>query len=379
VNDIEQALRQMLHDQPPPRADPELLEVVYARTRRRRRATRAAAAGCTAGAVIAAAAITLLLHHGGVTSRTVPAASPGGTVPWTDQAAPVYTPPPLPSPTAPAAEFAACTAASLTGSLGDIGPGAGQVTQNIVLTNSGTAACTLSGGPSTLTGVRADGSQATLATGFNAGTQTQDYGLIGPANLQPGQSAQFVISMTNMCSGGTDDYSAVSIGIGTSGDVDVTLPAAGPLDVICSGGVNSVSGFGVPFTATDQVSSPLNVLTATAAMPATVAAGTTVTYTVTLQNPTGQAVALSPCPSYTQYISPVGTRPGSAASQYYLNCQAAPEIPAGSSVTFDMQIPAPAAAGVAKYGWALQGAAVSTGGAVSITGPSATATASPSS
>jgi hypothetical protein len=182
-------------------------------------------------------------------------------------------------------------------------------------------------------------------------------------------------------SGGTDDYSAVTIGIGTSGSVDVPLPADRPLDVICSEGVNNVgvSAFGVPSTATDQISSPLNVLTATAAMPATVTAGTTATYTVTLQNPTSQAVALSPCPSYTEYMSPVGTRFGSGASQYYLNCPAVPEIPAGSSVTFDMQIPVPAAAGVAKYGWALQGAAVSTGGAVSITGPSASATVSPSS
>jgi hypothetical protein len=333
-------------------------------------------AGCTAGTVIAAVAVGLLLDSGGVTGRRVPAALPGGTVAWANRAAPVYTPPAVPSPAAPAAEFPDCTAADLTGHPGDISAGAGQLTRYVVLTNTGPDACTLSGWPSVLTGLRADGTYRKLG----AGRGVVDYGsLIGPANLQRGQSAQVAIYGNDMCpastSGETDDYRMTAIGIGTSGTVTVTFPHDDPLDMICGGWIST---FGVPDPVSDTIVSPLNVLTATAAMPATVTAGTTATYTVTLQNPASHAVKLSPCPSYTQYMAPAGTRPGSNASRYYLNCQAVPEIPAGRSVTFGMQIPVPAAGGAAKYGWALQDAAVQTGGAVSITRPSTGARASAS-
>jgi hypothetical protein len=370
VNDIERELKRVLHDQPPVDADPGLLEVVFARIHGRRRATLAAIAGCAAAAVAAAVAI-VLLGTGGPAGGRMPAVSPGGPIPWTDQTAPVYTPPPQPSPTAPQADYAACTASDLTGQPGDISMGAGQITQYIVLTNAGTNACTLNGAPSTVTGVRADGSQTTLASG--SATAGQEFGdLIGPANLQPGQSAQVAISTTDMCSAastGTDDYSALVLAIGTSGDVQVSLSSDHPLNAIC--GAVSVSAYGTPQPPTDLISSPLDGLTATAAMPGTVTAGTTAAYTVTLQNTTNQPVALTPCPSYSEFISPLGTMPGSGAVQYYLNCQATSEIPAGGSVTFDVQIPVPATIGDAKFGWTLQGTSVSTGGAVTITGTTA--------
>jgi hypothetical protein len=95
----------------------------------------------------------------------------------------------------------------------------------------------------------------------------------------------------------TDDYSAVILGIGTSGDVDVSLPGDHPLNVIC--GAVGVSVYGVPQPVTDLNSSPLNVLNATAAIAGTLTAGTTAHYTVTLQNTTGQPVPLTPCPSYS--------------------------------------------------------------------------------
>lgn len=136
-----------------------------------------------------------------------------------------------------------------------------------------------------------------------------------------------------------------------------------PLNAICGA---DVSDFGVPDTASDEVSSPLDVLTVSAAMPDPITAGSTTTYQATLQNPTGAAVSLSPCPSYAEFMAQAGGRP--APAQYYLNCQAAPEIPAGGSVTFDIQIAAPAATGPAKYGWSLQGTSVETGGVTTISG-----------
>jgi hypothetical protein len=114
------------------------------------------------------------------------------------------------------------------------------------------------------------------------------------------------------------------------------------------------------------VSSPLDVLTANAAMPDPVTAGTTTTYHVTLRNPTETGVSLSPCPSYAEFMVQDGARPVTA--RYYLNCQAAPEVPAGGSVTFDIRIATPAVTGPAKYGWSLQGTSVETGGVTAVSG-----------
>ena len=370
MNDIERALRRALRDQPPVHADPRLVKAVLLGIRKRRRAVLAATAGGTATAAGAAVVIILaLIGTRGAPGGANPAAAPAGGIPWTNRTAPVYTPPPARSLAAPTAKYAACTASDLTGKAGDVSLGTGRITQYIVLSNTGAHPCTLSGAPSTLVGVRANGIRTTLATGSTTGTQS--FGLTGPANLRPGQSAQVAIATTDMCSaastGGTDDYSTVTVRIGTSGAVNVSLPRARPLNVIC--GAVGVSAFGVPGTSSDQSSSPLNVLTASAAMPGTVTAGTTARYTVTLHNPTGQAVALSRCPSYMEFMSPLGTMPGSGASRYYLNCQAVSIIPAGGSVTFDMQISVPGTTGDAKYGWALQGTSVQTGGSVTITGP----------
>src|SRR5262245_47743586 len=144
MSDSERALRRVLPGQPP-KDDQVLVELVLARIGRRRRATLAGIAGGGAAAVAGAVAVVVLLATGGALGGGMSAASPGGPVPWTDRTAPVYTPPPQPTPTAPSAEYAACTASSLTGKPGDVSMGAGQITQYIVLTNAGVAEWQISG------------------------------------------------------------------------------------------------------------------------------------------------------------------------------------------------------------------------------------------
>jgi hypothetical protein len=145
----------------------------------------------------------------------------------------------------PTANYVLCTAADLSGRLGVIGLGAGQYWRHLVLTNSSGRACTLTGGPSVIIGVRRDGQRVKLATGVPRGEPT--YGLVGPANLQPGQSAQLVIHTTIQCSralaGRMDDYIALGVGIAHSGLVRINFPPARPYDAIC--GVD-VSAFGIP-------------------------------------------------------------------------------------------------------------------------------------
>jgi len=297
---------------------------------------------------------------------------PAGVVPWFDRAAPAYMPPAPPrTPSRPPAKYHPCTAADLTGSLGVIGMGTGNVTRNLVLTNTSGPACTLAGGPSEITGVRRDGRRVRLATGAILGVGL-DYGLLGPANIQPGQSAQVVLHTTDMCpkaiEGRMDNFIALGVGVRHSGEVRINFPHGQPYDAVC--GVN-VYTFGVPLPPAAKHSSPLDVLTVTRSMPHRLTAGTTASYTVTLRNPTSHPVALRPCPSYMEFVQPVGTKPPPwlALPRYYLNCQGVPEIPARHSVTFAMRVPVPVISGrarTAKYGWMLQGTTVETGGAVTV-------------
>jgi hypothetical protein len=146
---------------------------------------------------------------------------------------------------APVAKHGPCTAAELTGRLGVIGMGAGQYTRNLVLTNISGWACTLTGGPREITGVRRDGHRVRLATGVPR--DEPSYGLVGPANLQPGQSAQAVIHTTSMCqkasAGRVDHFIALDVGIAHSGEVRIDFPPGQPYDAVC--GID-VTAFGIP-------------------------------------------------------------------------------------------------------------------------------------
>lgn len=309
------------------------------------------------------------LNSGRAVSPTHP---PAGAVPWAGRPAPAYTPPAPPSPTAPPAKYAPCTSGDLTGRLSkNFGAYMGHYVRYLVLTNVGGGPCTLAGGPSAITGTRADGSRVRLARASGEGP---DPNLIGPANLRPGQSARVAITTASMCADETascrrDHYIAVAVGIGGSGEVRVNFPRGQPL-IVMNGIV--VSTFGVPVPPPPENTSPLDVLTVTDALPRRLTAGAVASYTVTLRNPANHPVALRPCPSYEEYVFPVGTQPTKPQSdihRYYLNCQAVSEIPAGGSVTFAMRVPVPAISGrarQAKHGWMLQGTTVITGGVVTV-------------
>jgi len=144
------------------------------------------------------------------------------------------------------AQYSPCTAAELTGRLGVVGMGAGQITRNLAFINTSGRPCTLAGGPSGITGVRRDGHQVRLAMGASSDIG-QLYGLVGPANLQPGKSAQTVLHTTDMCpkavEGRADNFIALKIGISHSGAVRIDFPPRQPYNAIC--GVD-VSIFGLP-------------------------------------------------------------------------------------------------------------------------------------
>jgi hypothetical protein len=285
-------------------------------------------------------------------------------VPWVNRPAPAFTPSRQPSPTA---AYLACRAWQLTGRPGRGGPAAGTVYQEVRLTNHSGTPCTLSGGPSAVTGVRADGSLVTLTSVAHG----DGWNLVGPgpANLRPGRSGWVTLAHADGCpalvTGGRADYKTLLIAVHDS-QVRVGFPA--PLNLICG---LLVSDFGAPPAPPPGSTSPLNVLTATVKMPATLTAGTTASYSVTVHNTSGTRVAMSPCPSYTQYLAITGGRTHTVAVQqrFYLNCAAARQVPAHGSVTFAMRIAVPAAPGQAKYDWQLQDTNVATAGLVTVREP----------
>jgi len=238
------------------------------------------------------------------------------------------------------------------------------VYQEVALINRSGRPCTLSGGPAAVTGVRVTGgtttlTRAALGDGFN---------LIGPgpANLRPGQAGWVTLSYGDGCpaltAGGTADYRTLFLVV-DGGRVRVEFPAA--LNLVCG---LAASRFGASPPPPPGSRSPLNVLTATIAIPAALTAGSTASYTVTLRNPSRAAVRLRPCPSYTEYLG-VFTGPGKHLYQerhYYLNCAAIRQIAAHGSVTFAMRIPVPDQAGQAKFGWQLQDTNVATAVVVTI-------------
>ncbi len=332
----------------------------------RRGIGRAGGAALSAAGVVAVAVAAVVLAGGPGTNQAAPSAgSSAGAVPWANRPAPAYTPPAAQVAAAPRVRYPACAAAGLVGRVSSaFGMGAGQYTRYLVLTNVSGRACTLSGAPSVITGLRPGGRRAALA---GPASVSADPNLIGPANLRPGQSAQLAITTRSMCPGGScarRSYAQVAVGV-RGGQVRVSFPRSQPLSVLTGTGI-AVSAFGLPAPPQGLISSPLDALTVALAAPSAMPAGTTVDYRVTLRNPTSHAVALSPCPSYAEFVAPPGTSLSQDTHRYFLNCGAVSAIPARGSVTFIMRVAVPSTTGPAKYGWILQGTSVESGGAVTV-------------
>jgi hypothetical protein len=276
-------------------------------------------------------------------------------VPWVNRPAPAYMAPPQPRP---AAAYPPCRAWQLAGRPGRGGPAAGTVYQEVALINRSNRPCTLSGGPAAVTGVRVTGVRvsggATTLTRAAMGDGSSLAGP-GPANLRPGHSGWITLSYGDGCpaltAGGKAGYRTLFIVL-DSGPVRVKFPVV--LNLVCG---LTASRFGAPPPPPPGSKSPLNVLTATVAVPGMLSAGATASYTVTLRSHSAAPVRLAPCPSCTEYLGVFSGpgRPSHLERHYYLNCATARWIPAHGSATFAMRIPLPATAGQAKLDWQLQG------------------------
>jgi hypothetical protein len=279
-------------------------------------------------------------------ASSTPSATGLDEVAWVDRpAAPFVEPTPMPLPT----DARPCRSADLAVRVNDYGAGMGNLDLPVDFVNSSDSTCVLLGEP-TIEGVRSDGSLVRLHV-----TDGSYFGDPGPpSNIAPGQVAALNIAGVSDCQVETSRqvvYPTFRIGLPGGGSVDI--PEHG-FPVSC--GV-WLSAFGVPADAVPATVTPPSPLTAAIEAPPTARAGATLVFTVTLVNLTASDYALSPCPSYQEFVSSGSTAWIATVLTYQLTCEGTSVIPAGGSVTFDMHLALPAdqPAGPAKFGWHVQG------------------------
>ena len=301
-------------------------------------------------------AIAVVLLAGGLTACGAQATSaretsPPGVIAWADRPAARESGTTSPSPVVTGAR--PCTPADLSARPGSSGATAGTARLQVLFTNRSATSCWLNGYPDSVAGIAATGAVTPLPAGHD-GPPLDD---APSANIAPGQSAEVDLAAGDGCTavlnGQHRIFPSLRFGLpgSTPGTTTGTVTGSGDgFDAECGLGV---SEFGVP--ADLPVGPAASPLTATITAPTTARAGTTLGYQVTLSNPTGKPFGLSPCPSYAEYLGGIG---GNVTEYFYLNCAAAPSIPANGSVTFRTELAVPAGMQSmtgAKLDWQIQG------------------------
>lgn len=272
---------------------------------------------------------------------------------------PAHSAPSVPWLNQPAAQFATTAPAGATGTrpcassdmriaAGPAGAWHGQATQEIRLANTGADACFLTGFPTVQLLPTAEAPQTVGAS--EAAPQLANTRV----DLAPGEEAVLLLGAPAVCEAANKPQRKAARRL------QVALPGGGLktldgvyLDTLC-GRATVVKFHPVQNEAAAAAASPLAQLGATLSAPDEASRGGTLHYTVTLTNRSGNAVSLANCPAYSQSVY-AGGQP--AATTLRLNCAAAgAQIPANSSVSFDMQAPVPAnlAGANAKLSWKLQ-------------------------
>lgn len=269
---------------------------------------------------------------GATPGTAVPVATAEGVVPW----APLpWTPPPVPAESSPAPRphtAPPCRAAGLAPSFDRENGAGGHLVVFLHLRNTGAAPCLLDGYPR-VTALQ-PGRPAVAAT---AGSWVPDP---GSADAAPGTDAWLGLETVTYCparpggGGGLPRYHHLDVVL-PSGD-HLALGNADGFDVTCG---LFLTHFFVPRPDPTPPPDPTAALRVSLELPATVVAGTTLTYVAVLSNPTDRAIALRPCPGFLQNLTePV------VKDLHTLNCGRAPVVPAGGAVRFAMRLPVPASA-----------------------------------
>ena len=317
-------------------------------------------------AVVAIASLTL-------SSCGTPTPS-GGVVPWSAlTASPTTT---TTTTTTTLVRATPCRSGHLRTRLGRGGAGLGNELTVVVFTNTGPL-CQLSGYPD-LEGQTGTHQWRPLQVRKD-GTY---FGSLNGTDLATGRSGLLLLGTSEGCNALNSPSQSQNLDnerAATYNTIRVLLPLGGGgagvsgvhLDVAC--GLDE-SQLGVRPPTPGVVEPPpgsVASLTATATLPAALRAATTLSYVVTLHNPTATEVTFTPCPNFTEaiFVAPnvKGAKP--EVRTFELNCaQAAPVTPHGSErFAMELVIPPSTRASLAKFAWSLDtGSGPSIGRAVEV-------------
>jgi hypothetical protein len=348
MNDAERELVRAFEDVPVVAVQGEFLEELHRRIDRRRRSRRAVAVLTATATTTAVVAVLSTYSLAGHSTEPVPirmgSAQPA---PWVNQPVEVDN----------SAEYPACGAAEMQGRAEPVDAGLGVHDHRLLLwfTNRGSQPCTLSGYASDIS-VELTGGGRVSGTTVTADPHVHT---APPANLKPGERAAIVFSYSDECDtlppmpSGESNATATAFRVPAPGGGEVTIAFPAATDTPCNGFRHTAFTYSA-FTTPAAATSELNGLVITISAPRAATSGDTVTYTVTLHNPSDRDVIFNRCPIYTQYMGAGYDQPTDATvGQYRLNCDETHGIKAGDSATFAMQIEVPAGQGSARLEWGL--------------------------
>jgi hypothetical protein len=269
-------------------------------------------------------------------------ATPTGGAPWINQ------PRPTPDPTALAGSLPSCQAAQLSGKVFLAAPGAGTVEYQVQLVNRGPTTCALLGHPSSLAGLTATGQSVPISLGQGP---TVPYVADEPALLAPGAAGEVAFLSTVACSVAPEDvpdFVALRIGVagGTLDAADSTSFTAAAPNIYFPCGIWATSFARLPQGDGGMTLPGMQGLEVSLRLPDALGPhDSRLDYSVDITNPTSSAIALNPCPTYTERFSVGSIRdhklapPNVTTATYLLNCQAGPVVPPHGHEQFQMRLP----------------------------------------
>lgn len=241
-----------------------------------------------------------------------------------------------------------CGAVDLKLVAGQTGAWQGRASQQILLTQVGPEPCYLPAPPDA----------AALLPDGAVDPATPNRSAVHRVDLRPSQGAFLLVGTPASCAGVGHPKVADRLRLTLPGSQVVTVDGVW-INVEC--GPPEVLIFSADPAPTPT--GPLAGLRVRMDAPGTVQRGTTLTYLVTLANPTQNTIVLDPCPSYTEAL-------GTAADvgplrTLLLNCSAAPSLAPGAQLVYEMKLAVPSTMplGPTKLSWQLDVPAGATAGA----------------
>lgn len=228
----------------------------------------------------------------------------------------------------------------------------GTASEDLTFTNASPTPCTLAGAPVAFTYTDTRGVVQRVTP--EPGSVGFGLHLDAVANLQPGQSAKSNVWLSDSCPAFMNQMyiPRFSVELPNTSSVSIVVPGS-HYQVPPEGCPLSASWFGTAHVPVPQPALALDPLKATMQVPATVAAGQTFSYVVTLTNPTMKPIALSPCPAYDEGWKPISSTPVLHRT-YRLNCAAHPVLQPREAVAYAMHMVAPVRLGQEPFWWMLE-------------------------